>query len=157
RYGNFTYTLPHLLPGSPYVVRLDFAEIYWDAPGQRLFNVLINGNPVLTNFDIYATAGGKDIALSRQFLATADAPGRIVIAFTTLRDNAKVSGIRVTPAPDLALGKTAFASTVEGPAFAPGMAVDGSSATRWSSGQWMQPTDTGWIYVDLGAPYNISE
>jgi hypothetical protein len=37
------------------------------------------------------------------------------------------------------------------------MAVDGTSATRWSSGQWMQPTDTGWIYVDLGAPYDLSE
>ena len=58
RYGNFTYTLPFLVPDSPYIVRLDFAEIYWNAPNERLFNVLINDNPVLTNFDIFA-AGGR--------------------------------------------------------------------------------------------------
>ena len=43
------------------------------------------------------------------------------------------------------------------PTTRPAMAVDGNSSTRWSSGQWMQTTGTGWIYVDLGAPYNISE
>src|SRR5271157_5341786 len=157
RYGNFSYTLPHLVPDSPYIVRLDFAEIYWDAPNQRLFNVLINGDPVLTNFDIFATAGGKDIAISRQFECLSDSSGQIVIQFTTLRDNAKVSGIQVTPAPDLALGKQAYASSVESSNYAPNMAVDGNSSTRWSSGQWMQNSNIGWIYVDLGAPFNISE
>ena len=37
------------------------------------------------------------------------------------------------------------------------MAVDGNGATRWSSGQWMQTTRTGWIAVDLGATYSLSE
>ena len=101
--------------------------------------------------------GGKDIGLTREFPATADASGRIVLQFTSIRDYAKVSGISVTPAPDLALGKPAVSSTVEGPGYAPAMAVDGNSSTRWSSGQWMQSTGTGWIYVDLGAPYNVSE
>ena len=157
RYGNFSYTLPHLVPDSPYIVRLDFAEIYWDAPNQRLFNVLINGDPVLTNFDIFATAGGKDIAISRQFECHSDSSGHIEIQFTTLRDNAKVSGIQVTPAPDLALGKQAYASSVESSSYVPDQAIDGNSSTRWSSGQWMQNSNTGWIYVDLGAPFNISE
>ncbi|MGA2700818.1 MAG: discoidin domain-containing protein [Isosphaeraceae bacterium] len=157
RYGNFSYTLPHLVPDSPYIVRLDFAEIYWDAPNQRLFNVLINGDPVLTNFDIFATAGGKDIAISRQFECLSDSSGQIVIQFTTLRDNAKVSGIQVTPAPDLALGKQAYASSVESSSYVPDQAIDGNSSTRWSSGQWMQNSNIGWIYVDLGAPFNISE
>jgi hypothetical protein len=157
RYGNFTYTIPHLLPNTPYIVRLDFAEIYWNAPGQRLFNVLIGGDPVLTNFDVFATAGGMDKAISRAFECNSDGSGQIVIQFTTLRDNAKVSGISVMPAPDLALGRLASSSTVEGSAFTPERAVDGNSSTRWSSGQWMQDTSTGWISVDLGAPYNISE
>src|SRR5208282_5201774 len=124
---------------------------------QRLFNVLINGDPALMNFDIFATAGGKDIAISRQFECLSDSSGQIVIQFTTLRDNAKVSGIQVTPAPDLALGKQAYASSVESSNYAPNMAVDGNSSTRWSSGQWMQNSNIGWIYVDLGAPFNISE
>jgi len=156
-FGSFSYSLPHLVPNSPYIVRLDFAEIYWNGPNQRLFNVLINGNPVLTNFDIEATAGGKDIAISRQFECLSDSSGRIVIQFTTLRDNAKVSGIQVTPAPDLAVGKPAYSSTVESSSFLPALAVDGNGATRWSSGQWMQNSGTGWIYADLGAPFSISE
>ena len=46
---------------------------------------------------------------------------------------------------------------MESAGYLPQMAVDGDSGTRWSSGQWMQPTSTGWISVDLGASYNISE
>ena len=51
------------------------------AAGQRLFNVIINGTQVLTNFDIYATAGGRDKAIQETFTTTADANGRIAIAF----------------------------------------------------------------------------
>ncbi|WP_245632676.1 malectin domain-containing carbohydrate-binding protein, partial [Edaphobacter aggregans] len=51
RYGNFTYTLPGLNPGASYTVRLHFAENYWTQPGQRVFNVSINGTQVLSNFD----------------------------------------------------------------------------------------------------------
>ena len=96
RYGNFTYTLPNLIPGAQYTVRLHFAEIYWTSSGQRLFNVAINGQQVLSNFDIYASAGGANKALVEQFTATADANGQLAIQFSTVRDNAKVSGIEVT-------------------------------------------------------------
>jgi hypothetical protein len=157
RFGNFSYTIPHLLPNTPYIVRLDFAEIYWNAPGQRLFNVLINGNPVLTNFDIFAVAGGKDIALMRQFECDADSAGQIVIQFSSIRDNAKVSGITVVPAADLALGEPTYVSSIEGTSYAGSMAVDGNAATRWSSGQWMQNSGVGWITVDLGGTDHISE
>ena len=73
RYGNFTYTFPNLSPGAQYTVRLHEAEIYWTSSGQRLFNVSINGQQVLSNFDIYATAGGANKAIVEQFTATADA------------------------------------------------------------------------------------
>jgi len=95
RYGNFTYTATDLMPGATYTVRLHFAEIYWDAAGQRLFNVQINGKQVLTKFDIFARAGGKDKAIVRQFTATADASGRIVIDFISVVNFAKVSGIEI--------------------------------------------------------------
>ena len=96
--------MPNLTPGATYAVRLHFAEIYWSAAGQRVFNVAINGSPVLSNFDIFATAGGKDIAVVTQFPAAADSSGKITIRFTTVTDNAKVSGIEVlatdpSPAP----------------------------------------------------------
>jgi hypothetical protein len=37
--------------------------------GQRLFNVAINGAPALTNFDIFAQAGGFN-ALDKTFAVT---------------------------------------------------------------------------------------
>src|SRR5262249_14557020 len=92
-------------PGASYTVRLHFAEIYWGSAGQRLFNVAINGTPVLSNFDILATAGGKDKALVESFTATADSQGKGTIQVTTVKDNALVNGIEgLTPRARRALG-----------------------------------------------------
>ncbi len=96
RYGNFTYAVPNLTPGAAYTLRLHFTEIYWNSAGKRLFNVSVNGSPFLTNFDVFAAAGGKDKAIVETLPATADGTGRITVTFTTLRDNAKVSGIELT-------------------------------------------------------------
>ena len=61
-----------------------------------------------------------------------------------------------TPAPstNLALDKTAVASSVEGSARTAVKAVDGSMATRWASQEGIDPQ---WIYVDLGKTYQISQ
>ena len=82
RDGTFTYTIPGLTPGAQYTVLLHFAEIYFTAAGDREFNVAINGTTVLTNFDQFAAAGGKDIAVVKTFTATANSSGQIVVAFT---------------------------------------------------------------------------
>jgi hypothetical protein len=95
RYGNSTYTLPSLAASTPYTIRLHFAEIYWSATGKRVFNVLINGTAVLSNFDIYAVAGGQFKAVVRDFTATSNASGQIVIQFNTVTDNATIEGIEV--------------------------------------------------------------
>ena len=95
RYGNFTYTVPGLTAGASYTVRLHFAEEYWTTAGSRTFNVIINGNQVLTNFDILATAGAEYKAVVEQFTATADSTGKITIQFTTVKDNAQVNGIEI--------------------------------------------------------------
>jgi hypothetical protein len=97
RYGNVTYTVPNLVAGNSYSVLLHFAEIYWNSSGQRLFNVTINGQQVLTNFDIFATAGAENKAIVETFTTTANASGQVVITFTTVKDNAKVSAIDVVP------------------------------------------------------------
>jgi len=94
RYSNSTYTLGGLTAGGAYTVRLHFAEIYWTTANSRLFNVTINGNQVLTNFDIFAAAG-KNVAVVRDFAATANPSGQIVIGFITVKDRAKVSGIEL--------------------------------------------------------------
>jgi hypothetical protein len=98
RYGNFTYTIPGLTAGGTYTVRLHFAEEYWTAAGSRIFNVLINGTQVLTNFDIFATAGGEYIGVIEPFTATASSTGTVTIQFVTVKDNAQVNGIEVLPA-----------------------------------------------------------
>jgi hypothetical protein len=98
RYGNFTYTIPGLTTGASYTVRLHFAEEYWTTTGSRTFNVLINGTQVLTNFDIFATAGGEYIGVIEPFAATASSTGAITIQFVTVKDNAQVNGIEVLPA-----------------------------------------------------------
>lgn len=98
RFGTFTYTIPNLTANSSYTVNLHFAEIYWNAAGKRLFNVTINGSPVLTNFDVFAAAGGENIAIVKSFPATASATGQITIQFTNgSADQAKVSGIELIP------------------------------------------------------------
>ena len=96
RFGGFSYAIPGLTPGTSYLVRLHFAEIYWTQVGQRIFNVTINGAPALTNFDIVAAAGGPNIAVVEQFLATADNSGQISVGFpSALVDLPKISGIEI--------------------------------------------------------------
>jgi beta-galactosidase len=98
RDGDFTYTIPGLTAGAQYTVLLHFAEFYFSAAGERLFNVAINGTSVLNNFDIYATAGANK-ALVEQFSATANSSGQIIIAYTNgTVDQAKSSGAEIRSA-----------------------------------------------------------
>jgi len=92
---TFTYRVPGFSPGSSHTVRLHFCETFWTAAGHRIFNVSINGTGVLSNFDIFATAGGQNRALIEQFSATADGAGDITIVFTTVADKALISGIEI--------------------------------------------------------------
>ena len=93
---SFNYVIPGLQAGTTYTVRLHFAELSWTAAGQRKFNVAINGATVLSAFDVFATAGGANKAISEQFTTTADASGQITIAFTQAgADNPMVSGIEI--------------------------------------------------------------
>jgi len=95
RYGNVSYTFPSLTVGGTYTVRLHFAEIYFSAANSRLFNASVNGTQVLTSLDIFVAAGGANKALVRDFPATANPSGKIVVSFVGVKDNAKVSGIEI--------------------------------------------------------------
>ncbi len=157
RVGDFSYKFGGLVAGKAYDVRLDFAELSVSGAGQRLFDVSINGATALDDFDVFAQAGGKNKAVARDFIIQADAQGTIQIAFATVNGAAEVNGIQVSPAVDLAAKAPVFSSTIENTAFNPQAAVDLNSDTRWSSGQWMQNTQTGWITVDLGGLYNVAD
>ncbi len=121
REGNFSYIIPNLTANAAYTVRLHFAETYWSKTGQRTFNVSINGQAVLTSFDIVAAAGAANTAVVKQFGGTADATGKITIQFVTVVDNSLVSGIEVlsggstTPTPTPTPGKTPTPGTTPTP------------------------------------------
>ncbi len=95
RYGSFSYTIPNRTAGSTQTVTLYFAETYLSGSGQRTFNVSINGSTVLSNFDIYASAGGQNKAIARSFSTTANSSRQVVIQFSSVVQNPKVNGIAV--------------------------------------------------------------
>lgn len=104
RYGeDFSYVLTGLSPHATYTLRMDFAEIFWGTPGQRIFNVAANGSQLLNNFDVYAEAGGNFKGLARSFDVTADASGTMTLKFTAVADYAMVSGIQIMAKPGVAL------------------------------------------------------
>jgi hypothetical protein len=96
RHGQMTYRMGGFAPGSSRAVTLYFVEHYWTAAGKRLFNVIVNGNQVLTGFDVFASAGGQYIAVQQTFTTTANSSGQVVVQFTTgSADNPIVNGIIV--------------------------------------------------------------
>jgi hypothetical protein len=95
RIGSFKYAIPGFTPGSSHVVRLHLCEMRYAAAGLRRFDVTINGSPVLTNFDLFATIGQMSKALVEEFTVAADASGRYVIQTRTLEGSGIVSGIEI--------------------------------------------------------------
>lgn len=77
------------------------------------------------------------------------------VAYSTSGSYATSSAVSITVntgSSNIAINKTATASSVEAGGLEAAKAFDGNSATRWSS----LYTNTQWIYVDLGDTYNIS-
>lgn len=90
--GSFSYAIP--LANGNYTVTLKFAETYWTTAGQRIFNVSMQGNRVISNLDIYAMAGANtayDVPVPVTITN-----GTLNINFTPVSDNACVSAIVVT-------------------------------------------------------------
>ncbi|UOQ69960.1 malectin domain-containing carbohydrate-binding protein (plasmid) [Hymenobacter volaticus] len=97
RYGSFTYNLP--VPNGTYSVKLHFAELYWDAAGQRVFTVAAEGRPVLQAYDIVKKAGPLT-ATTETFPVTVT-DGQLTLAFAPGAggvDQPKVSAIEVLEA-----------------------------------------------------------
>ena len=98
RFGNMTYTLPGFTVGKNNTIKLHFAETHWSSAGQRLFNVSINGSEVLMNFDTFVQAGGMNRAVVKEFTLPPNSSGQYVIKFTSLKDQAFISGIEAVAA-----------------------------------------------------------
>ncbi len=70
RYGNPSFSYGFTVPDGTYAVTLKFAELYVTGPGQRLFDIVLNGTTVETAFDIYATSGAMNTAVDRTYSVT---------------------------------------------------------------------------------------
>jgi beta-galactosidase len=92
--GDMAFRLAGL-PNGPAKVTMGFEEAYWDRPGARIFDFMVNGETVLKDLDVFALAGGKD----RVWTTTVDArvsDGTIVVEPGRVRaDNAMLSTIRI--------------------------------------------------------------
>jgi hypothetical protein len=94
---SLSYTLSGLTPGNSYTVNLYFAENDYTHTGANTFNVSLNGTTVLSNFDIFGTAGAQHKAVVETFTASADNNGQIAASFVGVGGGryGQVNGIAV--------------------------------------------------------------
>jgi len=87
------------VPNGTYRVDLSFAELQYQKANARVFGVSLEGSAVLSNFDVYASAGGRYVALDRSFLVEVT-DGVLDISFLAQRgDKPIINGILVTEMP----------------------------------------------------------
>ncbi|MBA3683663.1 MAG: hypothetical protein H0W72_00220 [Planctomycetes bacterium] len=108
RNGACTYAIP--VANGSYTLRLQFAEIHWTAPGKRVFDVLVEGQERIANLDIFAKVGGR--AAYDEVLPLTVAHGSLTITLRSDIDNAKLSGIVVSPATAVTSGPTVSSFTL---------------------------------------------
>jgi hypothetical protein len=115
---------------------------------------LRSGATVLTTANVAATGGW-------QTWTTVNATATLSAGVQTLRVHFAVGGLNLnwiqftstSTGTNLALNKpVTVSSNQDAVAFPPAAAVDGNVGTRWSS----LAADPQWIYVDLGASYNVN-
>jgi hypothetical protein len=131
----------------------------WETAYAKAFEVQVSDNPAANDWkQLYstttATGGTNDIPVT--------GAGRYVRIYATQRNT--VYGYSLwevevygTPASEeqlvnLALNKTAVASSLEDATLPANLAIDGNVATRWASLEGIDPQS---ITVDLGAAYDI--
>jgi len=93
RWGMDAYQFD--VPDGDYEVTLHFAEIYLKRNNRRLMSVAIEGQTVLTDLDIHRQVG-HDAALEYTFNNILVTDGRLDIAFSSTREQAKISAIEIS-------------------------------------------------------------
>jgi|GEM_PF-5293030 len=80
--------------GMEYRITLKFAEIYHNTAGARIFDVHVDGQLFLDDFDTYKEAGGKNIAIDTAIVLTAT-KNSISIELKASLDNAAIKGMEI--------------------------------------------------------------
>lgn len=89
--GNLNYGLA-VAPGN-YLVRLHFAEIYYTAPGKRVFGINLEGSTYFDSVDLVAEGGPFTAVIKDAVLEVTD--GTLNIQIERFVQNPKISGIEV--------------------------------------------------------------
>lgn len=169
RHGMAGYTTP--VPDGSYRVRLHFAEIWHNAPGLRVFDVLIDDSVVASGLDIFARVGKNRPLVIETPVTVTD--GTIDVRFVNKVDIAKISGleilsadatgsttpatvaappatttITVAPAPTTA-GATTFKPAIV-PMSAPELVNPSRGLNDWLEGEWLpQPEKSKNPYIRI--------
>lgn len=88
----FAYDIPVSVPGE-YAVILHFAEVFFQLPGSRVFDVWVEGSLVVDSLDVFDEVGYKTpLELP---VVTQVSDGSLTIEFVAIVENPKVSGIEI--------------------------------------------------------------
>jgi hypothetical protein len=93
RYGLSGYRFD--IDDGIYDVVLHFAETYFDAPGQRIFDVHIEDQLLFDDLDVFAEAGGKDTALWKTANSVVVEDGQLQIEFARHVELPEINGIEI--------------------------------------------------------------
>jgi len=97
RYGDLTYSIPVVEMDRTYVVAMHFAELYHTTAGQRIFDVMLEGETVLKDLDLVAQLGEPLVAQEYKFILSEGAitDGSIDISIVSTKDFGKINGLEV--------------------------------------------------------------
>jgi hypothetical protein len=98
RYGkDFGYNIP--LANGSYTVEFQFVESYWGAAAQRVFDVHLEGQEVISNLDLFSSAGKNNAYVVSKTVTVSG--GQLNVRFEASgaddRDNAIISALAVRP------------------------------------------------------------
>ena len=79
-----------------YQVDLLFAEMKFDKPGERVFDVKVNGKPVLEKLDLVKQAGAQQAFIQQ---CRVSSTGGINIEFNAVKGKPILSGVRIKRMP----------------------------------------------------------
>jgi hypothetical protein len=94
-----------------YEVRLYFAENTYQAAGQRIFDVMIEGVTKMDNFDIYATAGYRTAHKAAFTVNVND--GVLDLDLIRGTNNPQINGVAIQPAGTVVNGRSGLVTATE--------------------------------------------
>ncbi|HEY7772194.1 MAG TPA: malectin domain-containing carbohydrate-binding protein [Marinagarivorans sp.] len=96
RYGNYIYELP--VTNGIYNTTVHLAESWAEMPNQRLMSIVVEGQVLLDNADIYTEFGGRFQAIDLEVNDIEVTDESLTIEFSASENNATASGLLVTSA-----------------------------------------------------------